>query len=161
MKKESRRFKHPLSVEITTYCHATEDPEKVKAALKELLPLEIREEADKIILEESYKGHFGNPIKILKIKIEKKKAEKVFKHLLKLMKKEDLEYFSVTLDGHVDHNMNVYIRLDKQSVFLGSPRILDSDDVIKIKIKFSKLASREDIFALINKALGEKSISTK
>ena len=65
-------------IDIRVFAHATEDNEKVQAAVRNLLPEEL---AQTIIFQTtSLTGHYGNPITLLTVKLTDKK---LFRQLLK------------------------------------------------------------------------------
>jgi len=59
-----------LNAELQTFAHATEDIEKVEKALANILGDEIR---NATITHSELKGHFKDPITIIKAKVKKKK----------------------------------------------------------------------------------------
>ena len=64
--------KPPIAyMDIRVFAHATEDPQKVQCAIKNLLPDELAQ----IILFETTNltGHYGNPITLFTAKLEDKK----------------------------------------------------------------------------------------
>jgi len=119
---------------IEAFCHATEDLNKVKQALLNVIPSEIR---NKIVLtREGLKGYFGNPITIIRADInDPNKASLVVKYLAENLSDEDKQVINDTLDLRIDGSGNLYLRLDKQSAYYGCLRLAPfSDDIIKIKI---------------------------
>ena len=58
-------------IDIRVFAHATEDPEKVQAAVRNLMPEEL---AQTILFEKSFlTGHHGNPIMLFTSKLTDKK----------------------------------------------------------------------------------------
>ena len=64
--------KPPIAyMEIRVFAHATEDPEKVQTAVRNLLPTEL---AETLVFEKSaLTGHHGNPIILITATIKDKK----------------------------------------------------------------------------------------
>ena len=64
--------KPPIAyIDIRVFAHATEDPEKVQTAVRNLLPDEL---AQTIIFEKTnLTGHYGNPIILFTAKLTDKK----------------------------------------------------------------------------------------
>ena len=59
-------------IDIRVFAHATEDPEKVQAAVRNLLPEEL---AQTLIFETtSLTGHYGNPITLFTAKLDGQKT---------------------------------------------------------------------------------------
>jgi hypothetical protein len=122
-----------LSAEISVIAHATEDVAKVSHALKNIFPDSV---SDKIKLTTQHlEGHHGNPIKILKTSLTKRKMIDPFlNHLLKNLDRKDLSEVVEDLDAQMDDEGNLYIRLDKQAAYMGELRTRQ-EDPIRIKVK--------------------------
>jgi RNA binding exosome subunit len=130
-----------LNAEVSAFCHATEDLEKVKVALTNVLPEEIRAELEDSLSVSMLEGHYGNPIFVLKVKIEKPElAEALLKHLLAALPPGDLLALERTLRHRLDPSGHLYLRLDKQRAYLGEVRVYDGDDVIRVRVKLSPQA---------------------
>jgi len=123
-----------VDVELTTYCHATEDCDKVVYALKNLLPPDLR---DSVRVEEQLlHGYYGNPIKTLYIRVVEK-SEDILSYLSMKLSDTDKSILSATLDLRYDARSNkLYIRFSKQDAYNDHLTIYDSDDVIKLVISF-------------------------
>lgn len=132
-------------VELETFCHATEDESKVIAALLNLVPEEVRKRAERRVRISSLRGHYGNPIKVIRLSISKPSdAERILAHILTSMSSDDLRYVLDTLEERVDLP-HVYLRIDKQSAYLSAPRPLAGDDVIKVKVTVEGVTSNRDV----------------
>jgi len=121
-------------VVIEAFCHATEDISKVKQALLNTIPPEIR---DKIKLTtENLKGYFGNPIIIIRADIgDSSNASLVVEYLVERLSEDDKQVINDTLDLRIDGSGNLYLRLDKQEAYYGHIRLAPfSDDIIKMKV---------------------------
>lgn len=130
-------------VEIRAFMHATEDEEKVLTALHCLIPVEL---VEKVVFKKiSQAGHYGNPITILEARIKEKSIiQAVLERLangLSILEKEQL---SSEMVQHLDKG-KFYLRLDKQSAFLGVVR-LGLSDPIHLKIQFKK----SDLETIVN-----------
>jgi RNA-binding protein len=127
-------------VDLRVFVHATEDPEKVIAAVKNLLPTELAETA--IFEKSSLAGHYGNPITLFTTKLTDKKAlpcllEKIGANLNAL----DKESFEHDIKLHVEKH-NLYLRFDKQSACLGTFKFTQNDP-IHLKIHFKNKIAEE------------------
>lgn len=122
-------------VDIRVFSHATEDVDKVLAAVRNVLPLEF---VDAVVFErKSLTGHHGNPILLLETRVkEKDVARAVFGRLCSSLSFADKERLSDEIVQHVDRG-NLYVRLDKQSAFLNEFR-LGMSDPIHLRIHFKK-----------------------
>jgi len=65
--------KPPIAyIDIRVFAHATEDPDKVQTAVRNLLPTELSETL--IFETQSCTGHHGNPIILFTSKLTEKKT---------------------------------------------------------------------------------------
>ena len=127
-------------IDIRVFAHATEDLEKVLAAVRNTLPTEL---IDKIVFKKTnLKGHYGNPIILFETKIkEKDETNKVFEKLASNLLPQDKEILSNKIKQHLDRG-NLYIRLNKQSAYLNSIK-LHQEDPIRFRIHFRKSKPEE------------------
>lgn len=126
----AKRVVRRILMEAT--CHATEDPERVTVALLNILPSDLRGTAK--VSRQTLKGHYGNPITMLKTGFEGDDADRVFLHILENLSEDDRRLIALTIDQRMDGSGNLYLRLDKQKAYLGKPSLYDGDDVIRIII---------------------------
>lgn len=141
-----------LNAEVSAFCHATEILDKVKAALLNIFPESARADLESSLSITMLEGHYGNPIFVLRLKIEKPElAEALLKHLLASLPAGDLAMLERTLKQRLDSSGNLYLRLDKQRAYLGDIRVYDGDDVVKVKVKLSPQARQ----MVLNKSLKE------
>jgi RNA-binding protein len=127
-------------VDLRVFVHATEDPEKVIAAVKNLLPTELAETAQ--FEKSSLTGHYGNPITLFTSKLTDKKAlpvllQKLGENLNALDKESLLQNIKLHVEKH-----NLYLRFDKQSAYLGTFRFTQNDP-IHLKIHFKNKTCEE------------------
>ena len=134
-------------IELTTSIHATENDEKVKQALLNLIPREIRDKAK--IKQATFQGHYGNPIKRISIVITGKNADLVFKNIINRMSETDRRIIEITLDNRLDESSHLYIRLSKQDAYQGSVTLYEGDDIIKLVATLSHGVSRDDIKTIL------------
>jgi len=131
-------------IELEAFCHATEDEDKVITALLNLVPKGLREKAKRKIKVSHLKGYHGNPIRILKLRLSKpREAERTLTHILTSLERDGVLYILNTLEERVEGS-HLYIRVDKQAAYLGSPRPLAGDDVVRVKATLSGATSPED-----------------
>jgi RNA binding exosome subunit len=126
------------SVEISTIAHATEDTSKVEDALRKLL-LGTSLQFTRRYLE----GHHGNPIITVHARLSHKDAVRFAETLIKLLSRSERLQIQRDLTLHSDDEGNLYIRLDKQKLFLGEVR-LSEEDPVRVKIKFNRLLGESE-----------------
>ncbi len=126
--------------DIRVFAHATEDPDKVQSAVRNVLTPELSEI---IVFEKaSCTGHHGNPIILYSAKLSEKK---LLPPLLKKIGNEISSLEKEELDRDLKLHMeksNLYLRFDKQSAFLGTLRF-SQDDPIHLKIHFKNKSAHE------------------
>jgi hypothetical protein len=125
-------------VEIRVFAHATEDEEKVLAAARSLLPPEFVEKV--VVKKTNQTGHHGNPITLFETRIKEKSVVKaLLEKLGSGLSSLDKENLCNEITQHLDKG-KFYIRLDKQSAFLGEFKLGSSDPMhLRIQFKTSKL----------------------
>ena len=133
--------KPPIAyIEVRVFAHATEDQIKVETAVRNLLPQDL---ADQVIFQKTeLTGHHGNSITLLCAMLEDKKLlpstlQKIGEGLPSL----DKETLCRDLKLHLERG-NLYLRLDKQSAFLGAPKFAQTDP-IHLKIHFKNRPPNE------------------
>jgi RNA binding exosome subunit len=127
-------------ITIRVFAHATEDPEKVLAAVHNTLPKELGENA--VFQKTGLTGHHGNPITLFETKLADRHAlptvlEKIGDGLTAL----DKETLNNEMKLHLDKG-NLFLRFNKQRAFLGETRF-SSDDPIHFKIHFKNKTTEE------------------
>ena len=131
-----------VRIEIESFCHATEDEKKVLEALKNLTDAKF--EKDNVV------GHYGNPIKIYRVKITRKKDINDFLTLFNKIDKSSVE----PLEERIDEKGRFYLRLDKQSLYSGN-FVIDNEGDVHIIIKIvSYPLRREKVIDNAKKILG-------
>jgi RNA-binding protein len=127
-------------IDMRVFAHATEDPDKVQKAVRNLLPTELSET---LIFEiQSCTGHHGNPIILFTAKLtDKKLLPKALEKIGKDLSALDKEELNRNINLHLEKG-NMYLRFDKQSAFLGSLK-LTQNDPIHLKIHFKNKTAQE------------------
>jgi RNA binding exosome subunit len=104
-------------VDLRTFCYATEDDERVEAALRTFLPEGVS--IERAVSE----GHHGDRILVLSARVERTDE---MRHVLdRVAELDDLGTVVDELDDRVDDNCAVYLTLDKQAAFDGEVRCGD------------------------------------
>jgi RNA binding exosome subunit len=122
-------------IDVRVFGHATEDAEKVLAAVRNLLPLGL---LDLIVFHKTnLTGYYGNPIALFEAKIKDKNiVRQVFEKLSASLGLMDKELLNKEIRQHVERG-NLYLRLDKQFAFTNQLR-LGRTDPIHLQIHFKK-----------------------
>jgi len=83
----------------------------------------------------SFRGHYGNEIRMVDLSIRGASARSFFEHLWKSIPRFDRASVLHSLDKHLDSSAGLHLRLDKEEVFRGIIRMKDQDP-IKIHLSF-------------------------
>ena len=142
---------HVSLVRISVHVHPTEDIEKVKQALTNLLAMAIAdldENLDVSVLD----GDYTNKIYVLTWTLKKPKDLDHFLACVKNGLPEDQkhalkQYFSSFFNPD---SKTVYLRLHKQSAFENVFNISQYDDIFHVSIKFSSYTSNSSANAESN-----------
>lgn len=125
------------SLSLSAISHATEDPEKVKTAILNLAPKQVRSSI-KVNLS-SAKGHHGNPITLFSADIDDPEStKKIINHVVRSLSEAELSHIRDQFSFYYDGHSSIFLRFDKQSAYLGSLRLSTSDDVVKLRINLLK-----------------------
>ena len=120
---------------MRVFAHATEDPEKVLAAVRNILPLELGE--DGVFRKTSLAGHHGNPIVVFEKRLtDKKELSLVLKRIGERLNVLDKEALAGDLRRHLERH-DLYLRFDKQAAFQGKVRFSRVDPV-RFKVHFKR-----------------------
>jgi len=132
-----------IKLEISTMAHATEDVEKVKKAILNIIDPELHKHIK--IKITTAKGYYGNPITLFKVVLRGNKASKEFSYIISRLNTTEKKLLSLSLENRIDDFNNLYIRISKQDAYLGTIKIFDGDDVIKVTASLSKDVTINDI----------------
>jgi RNA binding exosome subunit len=126
--------KYPIGyIEIRVFSHATEDQAKVETALRNILPETLAEEVT--FTKTNCIGHHGNPIVLVEAKLaDRATLLSVLEKIGSALGILDKEELSTEVNQHIEKH-NLYLRLDKQSAFLGKVKF-SSTDPIHFKVHF-------------------------
>ena len=101
-------------VDLRAFCYATEDEQRVEAALRTFLPEDV--ELDRA----ESAGHHGDRILVVSARVER--ADEMRHVLDRLAELDDIDSVVEELDERVDDNCAFYLTLDKQAAFHGEIR---------------------------------------
>lgn len=129
-------------ISFSTIAHSTEDTSKVKAAILNLVPEELR--SVQKVESSPAKGHHGNDIELLMLEVRgKEDAKSIVDYLIRMLPVGDRLRIRDRIHMFFDGRSTLFLRVDKQQAFLNAVRLSDSDDIIRIKI--SILAWKADL----------------
>jgi len=115
-----------LSIQVL--CHATEDLKKVIKAVENVLGPEAARRMS--MTTETLEGHYGDPITLVRIFLtDKKLSEEVFMRILSSLSPSERAELWHERSKKGKHGGKLYIRLDKQSAFLGRIQVSDKDPI--------------------------------
>ncbi len=121
------------SLQVEAFAHATEDTRKVKHAMSNIIA-----DLDADLHEEVLRGHYDNPIFLLRMRIEDQdRVEKTLSLLREKIEPDQKKSLAEELEDHVDDRGWLYLRLDKQELYLGRIVFSDGDDVVKVKLSLA------------------------
>ena len=135
-----------INIEISSIAHATEDPEKVLIAILNILPEDLRGFIrERIEYTDTY-GHYKDPIRIYRIKIENNDAEKILSYILNRLSSSEKEILLLSLEDRYDPSTRkLFIRLSKQDAYKGEVSIGFDDDIIRIAVGISGAKNIKDL----------------
>ena len=141
---------YALSVKISTITHATEDPEKVARAVRNL---SLGGTSMGFTMTRS-KGHHGNEIATSVLVIRNARNAEVFlKNIWSRLSQLDRTEVYSTLVSRIDSTGTMFLRIDKQEALKGRVRLEDTDPV-KIEISFgTEPSERKELVDSIRKRL--------
>jgi RNA binding exosome subunit len=121
-----------LSIGISVLSHATEDKDKVIAAVREACP----EDVSGITRTARVKGHYGNEIIILHVKSSStKQADQCFVHLWGRLRSADRAMIRSRISDFTDSSGTLFLRIDKEESSKGRI-LLGESDSIKVEVRF-------------------------
>lgn len=116
------------SLDLSCILHATEDAEKVSAAVRALVGEEHT------FRREEMEGHFGNSISRVSLHLQGEEAAMAFARVMARMPAELRGSVARDIEGHVDEHSSLYLRIDKQRLVQGEV-VAGNDDSIRLKVK--------------------------
>jgi RNA binding exosome subunit len=122
MPNEEPRFS---SAEVNLVIHATEDQDKVLAAVEKALAIPAAD-----FQQEPSEGHFGNRIISLKTMVaSSRQAGDLAARIISMLNSADRQHLSDMVDEYSDERGNLYLRLDKQRLCQGKATLAEADSV--------------------------------
>ena len=122
-------------IDIRVFVHATEDHEKVTAAIHNILPTEF---IDSVTFKKTnLSGHYGNPVVLLKTRIKERRIVlATFEKLSSSLSIFEKDRLNSEIMQHLEKG-NLYIRLDKQAAYHNEFK-LNRIDPIHFRVHFRR-----------------------
>jgi RNA binding exosome subunit len=136
-----------LEITIDVIVHATENLAKFFEAFKEMFGLEEEE-----FSISNVKGHFENPITVLRAKITKKPAIGLLEKFLKKISEEQKTEIKQEIEERTE-NSTLHIRLDKQEFIQGRISFIEKE-AIRLKIH-TPIYNKKDTVKVFNEIFQE------
>ncbi|MEZ0290558.1 MAG: RNA-binding domain-containing protein [Sulfolobales archaeon] len=122
-----------IGVEISCIAHATEDYDKVLQAILNTSSPGLRDLLRKNISYEDTLGHYKDPIRIYRAKLEREYAYEYLSHILTRLSRSEFEIVLLSLEERYDPRENkVYLRISKQDAYRNSISLAFDDDMIRV-----------------------------
>ena len=134
-------------IHLRTIAQATEDPEKVRSALKLLLPPPGQlAKKDSITVHETVTtGYHGNSIIVMEAELKQNKdCQYVIDRIREHLGPAGISQLAAELPQRVDYDCNLYIRFNKQEAYLGKLMTTTKSDSILVRIKIKAYPARAD-----------------
>lgn len=143
-------------IDLRIYSHATEVERKVTETALKLLPPDV-EYTD--FNKETLLMSAGNALRIFSLKItDKQIIDHVINTLASFLRPEDKKYLNKTLENRIEYEKTIYIRLNKQYLYLDKAIVEEGSDVIQIRIGIAMIGPVKDRIQTIRQFLLEKNI---
>jgi len=128
------------SARVSTLAHATEDEQKVIAALRVLLSNDVEIKGTKL------KGHYGNLITSFDVSIgQRKTLSELWQRIAEKLRAGELEKIGEIVDDRTDESCHLYLRFDKQWAHAGELALTDSGDAIHLTLKIVAYPARKEV----------------
>jgi len=123
-------------LELRAFCHATEDEEKVVAALRTVLP-----EAE--VRRAPLEGHFGNPLLALTVRTEAAAdIRAAWRRIVDALGRDEV---LAGLGQRIDDEVVYHLRIDKQRAYLGAIAKAAGGDVIDLRAKVAAYPAKREV----------------
>ncbi|MEM0021157.1 MAG: RNA-binding domain-containing protein [Fervidicoccaceae archaeon] len=134
-------MKRVLSIEISAIKHMTEDEAKVERCMLALLPPLERERAE--IQKIRSRGHHGNEITLMRIQ-SLADPEHVAEYIFESIDDYSKNILLLTKSSRIEDEKRLHLRFSKHMLLKNKLVISDSDEVVKVVIRFSSVQSIDE-----------------
>ena len=138
-------------IDVETHAHATEDYDRVIEALVNLLGSTVI----KLIETNSLRGHYNNPIKVFKLTLRSRNCsnDNLIKSIASKISDDDKRLLKISLNSRINGN-KLYLRFDKQKLYLNTISLSDGDDVVRVIIHINPIKLRSSSMFDVLRELG-------
>ena len=127
-------------------CHTTERLDRVEKAITEVF-------GDCELDRRHTVGHHGNEIVVIETRASSDDRPMA---LFRRLASEELRMLDETLEKRTDDSCNLFLRIDKQSAFLGELRLAENDDAVAVRMKVRAFpAKKASAVKLVSELLRE------
>ena len=131
-------------VDLRTFCYATEEEDRVEAALRHYLPDDYRVE------RETSEGHHGDDIVVVSARVDN--ADDVRTVMDRVLEAGERERVLDEIEDRVDDDCSFHLRLDKQAAYKGESALGDG---LHLRAKVEAYpAKRENAVEAVRRSLG-------
>lgn len=141
-------------IEARAYARATEIFERVSKAVLHIFPEDIRSNVS--MTTSSAEGQAGDSIFIITGLLEgEERCEAVFNFILREMGIESKRALKRSIELRLDEGCVFFLRIDKQTAYLGEVKLTDRADVISVRFHFRDYprCRRNDVLQMIESRL--------
>lgn len=128
------------SASVSTFVHATESEEKVGRMVESLLPKGVK------IQRSEAKGHHGDPIAILKARIDRRPHLREFWNgIVEKLEEGEKEKLTDTAIDRIGEDCRLYLRFDKQLAVDDKLALTKAGDALHVRINVSAYPAKREI----------------
>jgi RNA binding exosome subunit len=133
-----------VTVELSAFSHSTELEDRVRAALLNAVPAELRPRLSQRVSIQRVEGYYGNVVTVLRVLVSGSAGLEVLRYILCSMGRTDLEILLATVSSRIEERRaRLHLRLGKQDLYLGKVRLYEGGDVVKVVASFEGLRGVE------------------
>ncbi len=129
-----------LSTSIHAVAHATEDIPKLILKMNELFSIP----KERFLISRA-RGHWDNEISLIRADCDHQESSALLETIISKLKTGEKNYLLRSISNSFDERDNFYIRLNKQSVYMGIISLSEHDS-IRIRFKPTKEYSQNNKF---------------
>lgn len=127
----------PMRILVHALVHATEDEEKVKIAVNNLFPEEVRPAIE--FQRTNLRGHHHNPIIRLEAQLTNPTLViQTLKALGNRFHEDERQELTNTFDSRIDQKGQLFLRFDKQDSYQGHLHLVNRGDALRLVIRFAR-----------------------
>jgi RNA binding exosome subunit len=128
--------REPSKIIVHALVHATEDEAKVKTAVANLFPQQIRDSLS--FKEKKLRGYYKNPIIHLETRLTQRAAVKDTLYSIgRRLAPEERAKLALTFENRIDQKGQLFLRFDKQESYQGELRLVNRGDSLRFVVRFS------------------------